>query len=31
VRQIGESIRHEALEEIRDRLAHMGLPSMSVW
>jgi nitrogen regulatory protein PII len=30
VKKIEAFIRHEALEEIRDRLAHMGLPSMSV-
>jgi nitrogen regulatory protein P-II 1 len=30
VKKIEAYIRHEALEEIRDRLAHMGLPSMSV-
>jgi nitrogen regulatory protein PII len=30
VKKIEAFIRHEALEGIRDRLAHMGLPSMSV-
>jgi nitrogen regulatory protein P-II 1 len=30
MKKIEAFIRHEALEEIRDRLAHMGLPSMSV-
>ena len=30
MKKIEAYIRHEALEEIRDRLAHMGLPSMSV-
>jgi nitrogen regulatory protein PII len=30
VKKIEAFIRHEALDEIRDRLSHMGLPSMSV-
>jgi nitrogen regulatory protein PII len=30
VKKIEAFIRHEALDAIRDRLAHMGLPSMSV-
>jgi nitrogen regulatory protein PII len=30
VKKIEAFIRHEAFEAIRDRLAHMGLPSMSV-
>lgn len=30
MKKIEAFIRHEALEEIRDRLAHLGLPSMSV-
>jgi nitrogen regulatory protein P-II 1 len=30
VKKIEAFIRHEALDEIRDRLAAMGLPSMSV-
>ncbi len=30
MKKIEAFIRHEALEDIRDRLAHMGLPSMSV-
>ncbi len=30
MKKIEAFIRHEALDEIRDRLSHMGLPSMSV-
>jgi nitrogen regulatory protein PII len=30
VKKIEAFIRHEALDDIRDRLSHMGLPSMSV-
>ena len=30
MKKIEAFIRHEALESIHDRLAHMGLPSMSV-
>jgi nitrogen regulatory protein PII len=30
VKKIEAFIRHEAFDAIRDRLAHMGLPSMSV-
>lgn len=30
MKKIEAFIRHEAFEEIRDRLAHMGLPSMSI-
>ena len=30
MKKIEAFIRHEAFEAIRDRLAHMGLPSMSV-
>lgn len=30
MKKIEAFIRHEAFEPIRDRLAHMGLPSMSV-
>jgi nitrogen regulatory protein P-II 1 len=30
VKKIEAYIRHEALESIRDQLAHMGLPSMTV-
>jgi nitrogen regulatory protein P-II 1 len=30
MKKIEAFIRHEALDDIRDRLSHMGLPSMSV-
>jgi nitrogen regulatory protein P-II 1 len=30
LKKIEAFIRHEALDDIRDRLSHMGLPSMSV-